>query len=190
MNLTVRVAQQEDLAELVEILSDSFYPRQGIMRWLAPLLRLGIYEDLRRRLTPTSSDYIFLVAILSSGKPASAGSQIIGTVEISLRSANAFLLHSSHYPYLSNLAVRSEYRRQGIAQNLLSSSEELLQSQGFQDLYLHVLENNYPARNLYFKAGYRLQQADPLWYSWLFRRPRRLLLHKRITAFLSSLDRG
>lgn len=158
------------------------------MGWLTPILRLGIYEDLRRRLSPTSADYIFLIAVLPSRKSISTCSQVAGTVEITLRSTNSLLFPSSHYPYLANLAVRSEYRRQGIAENLLRVSEEMLQSRGFQDLYLHVLEDNHPARNLYFKAGYRLKKADPLWYCWLLRRPRRLLLHKGISAFLASLD--
>jgi ribosomal protein S18 acetylase RimI-like enzyme len=179
LNLTVRVAQEKDLAELVEILSSSFNPRTGILHWLAPVMRLGIYEDLRQRLkVSTPNDSIFLVAIASPPSAPLENTLLAGTIEIAFRSTSFFPLSQRYYPYLANLAVLTEYRRQGIALHLLRACEEIAQRQGCRCLYLHVLENNYPARKLYFKAGYQLQQADPIWYRWLFNRPRKLLLRK------------
>lgn len=182
LNLTVRVAQEKDLADLVEVLSSSFKPRYGIWRWLAPVMRLGIYEDLRQRLKVSPpKDFVFLVAIVSQSDALLETALLAGTVEVAFRATSLFPLSQRYYPYLANLAVLAAYRRQGVAQRLLDASEEIAQAQGCHNLYLHVLEDNYPARKLYFKAGYRLQQADPIWYRWLLNRPRKLLLRKQLS---------
>ncbi|XHX77587.1 MAG: GNAT family N-acetyltransferase [Stenomitos frigidus ULC029] len=161
------------------------------MRWFLPLLRVGVYEDLRYRLRSSSaSDYVCLVAVtLPSTNEASTTQGLIGTVEITFRSTSPFQFRSSPYPYLSNLAVYSDVRRRGAAQKLLGACESLALEGGFQDLYLHVLEDNHQARRLYDKAGYRVMQTDPFWRGWLFQQPRRLLLHKRLRApFSQSAD--
>ncbi len=176
--LVIRVAQPGDLTELVEVLSNSFYPQKGIGRWFFPILRMGMYEDLRQRLKSTSSgDYVCLVAISSPGQSYAS---IVGTVEVALRSNYPLPIRSSFYPYLSNLAVQREYRRQGVAQRLLRTCEEIVVERGFHDLYLHVLEDNHSAKRLYLKAGYEQKQADPLWCSWLLKQPRRVLLNKQL----------
>jgi ribosomal protein S18 acetylase RimI-like enzyme len=176
LSLSVRPAQLNDLTDLVEVLSDSFYPRTGLMRWFFPILRMGVYEDLRYRLRSSPSDYICLVAMLETAggdKPTLAG-----TVELSLRSTNPFQFRSLPYPYLSNLAVRSSSRRQGVAKKLLDTCETIARDRGFQDLYLHVMEDNHQARQLYANAGYQAKQPDSFWHCWGLRYPRKLLLHK------------
>ncbi|MEP1056821.1 MULTISPECIES: GNAT family N-acetyltransferase [Cyanophyceae] len=188
LSLSIRAAQLKDLAALVELLSDSFYPNVGFMRWFLPLLRVGVYEDLRYRLRSSSaSDYVCLVAvILPSTGEATARRDLVGTVEITFRSTSPFQFRSLPYPYVSNLAVYSDVRRRGVAQKLLGACESIALEGGFQDLYLHVLEDNHQARRLYEKAGYRVMQADPFWRGWLFQQPRRLLLHKRLAAPFSQ----
>ncbi len=148
------------------------------MRWLFPLMRLGIYEDMRQRLrSQLASGYVCLVAGL---EPSAGHSHLVGTVEIALRSTSPFQIHNAYYPYLSNLAVHPEYRRQGVAKRLLGACEDWTIGQGVQDIYLHVLESNHEAKQLYFKSGYQVIRADPLWCCWLLKRPRRLLLHKHL----------
>ena len=179
LHLSVRPAQLNDLTELVEVLSGSFYPRTGLMRWFFPILRMGVYEDLRYRLRSSApSDYVCLVATMT---PPSSAPKLAGTVEISLRSANPFQFRSLPYPYLSNLAVRLEFRRQGVAQKLLATCETIVLDLGFHELYLHVMEDNHQARQLYLKAGYQTQQAGSLWHCWFLQRPRKLLLYKRLS---------
>ena len=178
-NLFVRSAQLNDLPNLVEILAESFYPPIGLVRWIYPLLRMGVYEDLRYRLRSSlASDYACLVAVvvLPNGQAALAG-----TVEITFRSTSPFQLRSLPYPYLSNLAVRATDRRQGVARTLLDRCEAIALDLGFQDLYLHVLEDNHQARQLYSKAGYQTKTADSFWPCWFFRQPQKLLLHKRLS---------
>lgn len=179
----IRTAQQRDLLSLAEILADSFHDRTGIMRWTYPLLRMGIYEDLRSRLRSTSPHYVCLVAVdprqTDSNSPAGT---VAGTVEMALRSPYAWQGRGTQYPYISNLAVRKSHRRRGIAQKLLLTCEQTSREWGFPDLYLHVLENNQQARQLYFKLGYRLHEIDSGWSSWLLRHPRRLFLHKTLES--------
>jgi GNAT superfamily N-acetyltransferase len=181
-HISVRPAQANDLTELVNLLSDSFYPHAGMMLWFLPILRLGVYEDLRYRLRSSlPSDYVCLVAFMllpSQDKP-----DLAGTVEIALRSTSPFQLRSLPYPYLSNLAVRLDVRRQGVAQKLLTACERVALDLGFEDLYLHVLEDNHQARQLYAKAGYQMQQEGSFWQCWFWRQPRKLLLHKRLSRF-------
>ncbi|MFM9266144.1 GNAT family N-acetyltransferase [Tychonema sp. BBK16] len=179
----VRIADANDLTQLADILASSFHSRDGFIDWIYPVLRLGIYEDLKNRLRSKTKHYICLVSELVSREENSLAKQpesIAGTVEVALRSRLAWQLPSSDYPYLSNLAVHPEYRRQGVAQQLLSSCEQSAREWGFSEIYLHVLENNHAARQLYYQAGYRLEQVEWDWSCWLLGQPRRLFLRKKL----------
>lgn len=162
--------------QLAEILTESFHAHEGIVEWFYPVLRLGIYEDLKNRLRTTPDRYVCLVAEVVS----SQGQDLVGTVEMAVRCHPPWQSTNDQYPYLSNLAVDPDFRRQGVAQQLLSNCEQVALEWGFSDLYLHVLENNHPARQLYLKAGYRLHRVEWHWTSWFFGQPRRLFLHKQL----------
>lgn len=201
----IRVAKPEDLSYLADILANSFHSRVGVAGWFYPLFRLGIYEDLRLRLQSSSTRYVCLVGIYKDSGFGDNQDQLlveqevrektvaayvtqerdclVGTVEMALRSTNPWQFYnSSGYPYLSNLAVQSEYRRRGVARQLLLACEQIALKWGYQDLYLHVLENNHKARGLYSQLGYRLHQVDSNWACFLLGKPRQLLLHKRLTS--------
>ena len=173
-SITIRAAHFDDLEGLADVLAQSFHPRQGFS-WMYPVLRLGIYEDLRSRLRSSSPHYACLVALIPATPEKEE--EVIGTVEVALRTV--WLATHSQYPYISNLAVKAAYRRQGIAQKLLLKCEQVAGDWGFQEISLHVLDNNEQARRLYLKSGYRLHKAENSLSSWLFKRPQRLLLSKR-----------
>jgi ribosomal protein S18 acetylase RimI-like enzyme len=144
-------------------------------------MRLGIYQDLRSRLLSNSPNHACLVGVQKrSARQAPAQGWVVGTVEVTLRPLSPWQSYALKSPYISNLAVKTNCRRQGIAQRLLLACERTVREWGLQDLYLHVLDNNQPALQLYLKAGYQLQEADPLWTTYFFKRPRRLLLHKQL----------
>lgn len=181
MNLIVRAAQQGDLLDLAEVLISGFFPKTKLSSWLYQVIHWGVYQDLQRRIQSLpSSNYAFLVAVIPPSQVGGYVYRIVGTIEVHFSFNSVAHFKAPYYPYLTNLAVRADCRRRGVAQQLLRASELMLTAQGFQSLYLHVLENNYPARQLYLKFGYRLKQADPIWCYWLVRRPRRLLLKKEL----------
>ncbi|OCR00618.1 GCN5 family acetyltransferase [Oscillatoriales cyanobacterium USR001] len=186
----IRGAVSGDLMQLAEILALSFHSREGIMELVYPVLRLGIYEDLKNRLRSVSEHYICLAAELVPSKTGIEGQlsgkeYLAGTVEMALRSHHPWPMSNSEYPYLSNLAVHPDCRRLGIAQQLLSNCERRALEWGFSDIYLHVLENNHPARKLYDRAGYKLHQIDWNWTCLFLGQPRRLFLRKNLISSLN-----
>jgi ribosomal protein S18 acetylase RimI-like enzyme len=196
----VRTVRQQDLPALAEVLASSFHGQQGWGRWLYPLLKAGIHEDLRSRLHTRGANYACLVAVNPALRgralsdlaervsPAAvnllAGKAdvLIGSVEMNLKTPPLLQPWSDKYLYLSNLAVRADCRRQGVAQELLRMCEQVALGWGFHDLYLHVLENNHPARRLYRKAGYRVQRIEVNPLTLLLGQSRQLFLHKRLSS--------
>jgi len=181
-HFTIRKAQVQDLASLAEMLTDSFHSQTGIMGWAYPVLRLGIYEDLRNRLRSTAPHYVCLVALAVVSGVGGSREELAGTVEIALRSPSSWQPRRSQYPYVSNLAVSKSCRRRGVAKQLLLACEQTASDWGFPDIYLHVLENNHQARQLYLKTGYQLHQIEPSYGAWLLGRPKRLLLQKHLST--------
>jgi ribosomal protein S18 acetylase RimI-like enzyme len=182
--LSVRVARPNDVADLREIIVTSFYRQATTPSWLLPLLRLGLYESLKQHVQDKAGYHIVFVAVAPDVSGAANSDQVVGLVEMSSCANGFFQLFQPHYPYLSNLAVRSDYRRQGVAQTLLRHCEERAQQQGFHQLYLHVLEGNQPARQLYSKSGYQPLKIEQLYDCWFLGRSRRLLLHKSLKPTL------
>lgn len=167
---------------LTEVLTLSFHSREGILAWVYPILRLGIYEDLRQRLASTSQRYLCLAAVTSSTEqPLCDKEVVIGTVEIGMRSRSPWPMSTeNHILYISNLAVHPQYRRLGVGRQLLLSCESVARQWGFSELYLHVLEDNHRAKQLYHNLGYRLQEVDWNWNTVIFRQPKRLFLRKSL----------
>lgn len=64
-------------------------------------------------------------------------------------------------PLMSNLAVGREFRRKGIAEDLVKATENLAyKSWGYEECYLLVEKRNKPAVKLYRKLGYKVQWED------------------------------
>lgn len=191
-DVAVRRATSQDLRTLSEILAASFHETQGWRTWFLPLIRLGIYEDLRHRLRSSQHPHACLVAIDGGDRPrlepdlnvplSARGDQLLGTVELSLKSTptTAWRMNGLSYPYISNLAVRPQARRCGVARQLLIACEQTALEWGFRDIYLHVLDNNLPARALYTQLGYRLRRVELTWGATWFGQPRQLFLSKSL----------
>ncbi len=179
--LVIRAAMAKDIKPLAQVLTDSFHSSQGLIAWIAPVLKLGIYEDLRTRINNPSSNYLCLVATVAN--KVSNRDEVVGTVELSLRSSFSWLGQScdQNYPYISNLAVAPAYRRKGVARKLLLCCEQTAITWGFNRIALHVLENNYQAQELYYNHGYQLHRLESMFVDCLFNRPRRLFLNKHIS---------
>ncbi|GJP60986.1 hypothetical protein CLOP_g18197 [Closterium sp. NIES-67] len=87
----------------------------------------------------------------------------------------------SRRAYLSNVCVAPAARRLGVAYRLMQSAKDLAQSWGVEHLYVHVVKNNDPARLLYLKSGYELEQEEKANVARSLGRPARLLLHLDIS---------
>ncbi|MDB9312445.1 GNAT family N-acetyltransferase [Spirulina sp. CS-785/01] len=179
--MRIRMACFGDLHSLAELLANSFHPPVGLMMLAYPFLRLGIYEDLRTRFLANSPHHVCLTAIAPPVSPlSSTGEEIAGIVELALRSPTLPEMETVQSPYISNLAVSPTHRRQGIGRQLLLSCEPVAQEWGFQEIYLHVLENNEKAKQLYRSLGYETEKVENTCANFLFKQPRRLLLRKRL----------
>ncbi|MEH2325826.1 MAG: GNAT family N-acetyltransferase [Nostoc sp.] len=174
----IRTATPADLIGVSQIIAESFHSQQGIWGWAFPLLRLGIYEDLRHRMASPPSRHIYLVAFEAT---TGVANNLVGSVELGVRYSDSWSQLGMGFPYLSNLAVHPQYRRHGVASGLLTSCEKVSRDWGFKDLYLHVLEKNYQARQLYFKLGYRVHKVESNWNTFFLRRSSKMLLHKHLS---------
>ena len=58
--------------------------------------------------------------------------------------------------YLANLAVKAGARRLGLGQQLVDATEGVAVDLGFERMYIKVDRQNFDARRLYDKAGFRL----------------------------------
>lgn len=197
-NFRVRSAKIDDLSALATLLTECFHPPVGWMYWLNPVLRFGIYEDLRSRLQNASPHYLCLVTGVQSARNLALFSpklatypdvtessnsiltnpeELVGTIELTLRASSLF---GAQYPYISNLAISPAYRRQGLARQLLQQCEPVAKRWGYREIYLHVMENNQGAIALYRNCGYHLHSTEANLGSWLWERPHRLLLRKSL----------
>jgi ribosomal protein S18 acetylase RimI-like enzyme len=183
----IRPAGGQDIPGISEVLASSFYDP---IRWAGlvyPLVKLGIQADLQSRIQSSRLNYICLAALVS---PPSTGlptkPTIAGTVELSQRHPWPWQTLEAPYGYVANLAVGYRFRRQGIGRNLLAVCETIAQGWQMGHLYLHVMENNRQARQLYSRAGFQLLEAEPRLAPWPGCQPRRLLMRKVLDGGLKS----
>jgi ribosomal protein S18 acetylase RimI-like enzyme len=65
------------------------------------------------------------------------------------------------YPYVANLAVKKGARRLGLGRELVLATERAAASCGYNRMYIKVDRQNFDARRLYDKLGYRLVYLQP-----------------------------
>ena len=189
--LELRRAKLGDLQALTDLLTRSFHASNQPF-WLQAILRFSIQEDLRQRLQNSPSSHACWVAIhRSTGDDSNESGHLVGTIEMGMRSPltlgwplniETWLSPNHTFLYISNLAVASSFRRKGIAKQLLQRCEKTAITWEQPDLYLHVLENNQAARNLYDLAGFGFERVDPSLESILFNRDRRQLWRKQLST--------
>ncbi|MEL4895161.1 GNAT family N-acetyltransferase [Crocosphaera sp. Alani8] len=175
VSLNIREAKLKDIKALTEVLTLSFHPPGGWLSFIQPILKLGVYEDLRLRLRGTTPYYCCLVAVEIIKTPDETKKKVIGTIELSLKSG-----FDNGYLYISNLAVLESHRRKGIAKQLLRQCEEIASKWGYSTLNLHVLEDNYAAKKLYLSNGYQIGETQVFWPNWRWFRSQKLFLTKKI----------
>ncbi|MEB3273686.1 MAG: GNAT family N-acetyltransferase [Prochlorothrix sp.] len=198
----IQRATFHDLHALADLLTTCFHSKTH-RAWFYPLLRLGVCEDLRQRLKNAGPHYACWTAWQQGFTqpdpwllPRPPLRELVGTVEVDVRHPAPWAPGGSWrsqaggptttYPYVSNLAVSPTARRRGIARHLLQMGEQTARHWGFSKLYLHVLENNSQARQLYAEAGYRQVRVDAHWLGQRLGRPRQLFLEKDLAPDLEA----
>lgn len=66
---------------------------------------------------------------------------------------------------IGNICVESDYRRQGIAQNLLRSLVDFANEHNIVKIFLEVSSINIPAQNLYNKFGFKSYSVRKAYYN-------------------------
>ena len=170
--VTVRSAQTLDIAGMSKVLVQGF--NLVPYAWMHPIAQAGIQADLKVRMNRKSS-YQAFVAIDPNGDPAA----IVGSVEVTLQKLNLSCQPTS-YAYLSSLTVAYDYRRLGVAQQLIQACERQVGLWNQSDLYLHVLGENVAARRLYLQLGYGIHRKIRSWNPSLWHFEEQMMLHRHV----------
>lgn len=119
---------------------------------------------------------------------------VVGTLDVNLGPRLPGEELAGHHPkgedsglrraYLSNVCVALAARRRGVAGALLQESKQLAFQWGIEDLYVHVVAENQPARELYRTCGFAFEQEETAASARLLCRPRRLLLRNHLDSTL------
>jgi ribosomal protein S18 acetylase RimI-like enzyme len=79
---------------------------------------------------------------------------------------NLFIIpYGSKITYLFRLAVKKEYRKQGIASQLISFAQEIVKKRGITEVGLYVNAFNKELQNFYLKRGFKTSGNSYI-YMW------------------------
>jgi len=117
-----------------------------------------LYEDAYRR-------YRQGLAVLWVAELPGPG--IVGQVFIQFTCDRPELANGRDRAYLYSFRVRAEYRGMGLGTRILDVVESDLQQRGFRFVSLNVAKDNWHARKLYERRGYRIVAHEPGIWSYL-----------------------
>jgi GNAT superfamily N-acetyltransferase len=201
-SVQIHRATAHDSRAIADVLTLGFHRGGWVETLLQPLWHFSLYDDLRHRLVSSTTPYACWLATYNPTTPdqrqvlSSQHRTPIATVELSVRPSDTWSRdpwfwqtwqigqagqrNRKQYPYIANLAVIASARRLGIASRLLDRCERTARAWGYDRLYLHVLENNTPARSLYQQQGYQPQKIMTTPSNIWFNQPRQLLMCKTL----------
>jgi ribosomal protein S18 acetylase RimI-like enzyme len=133
------------------------------------MFRLGELNRLQQNFPYNDEKHSMFVASCRSSQ------KIVAFVDIDARPGKR--LQDPPRPYLSDLSVDPDWRRNGIASHLIEECERLAVRMGKNELYIRVERNNTPAIYMYQGLGY---EAQPHHYFGVV--DTTILLNKRLTV--------
>ena len=108
-------------------------------------------EMVRQALAASDPDNAIYVAENKST------SQVVGYIRLQ-RQTDYF--SGQPYGYIANIAVDQAFEGRGIGRKLLEKAEKWAQAEGFDQLRLHVFEENQHAQKVYEKIGFQKNIID------------------------------
>ncbi|GAB1602350.1 N-acetyltransferase 8-like [Argonauta hians] len=94
--------------------------------------------------------------------------KVVGTIAIVKKDKASFDKNVKKAAWLRRMFVHPDYRRRGIARDLLNSSIEFCRGQGYDAIELITTEVNEQARQLYRQTGFRCVAAKAYKYMYGF----------------------
>ena len=136
--------------------------REGIEKCIFELqeLELNLDSEVRQNspeITHSYFDYLVKNLEKKDGKIFVAEDEgvIIGFMAVILEEGSAPYTKIKHYAYITDIAVLTQYRNQGIGKLLLAEAERFAIKVGLDMLYLDVMAKNNLALDFYHKNGFR-----------------------------------
>jgi len=176
---TLRRARPHELDLLAVLSTEAFTPRGKwwevpqrvkfiLISWdLQAQLYSRFYHwrDCIKEFKPpiTESRYALLVGAKSNGNAIGVTELCVAPNPAPPEEVDSWGL-SENAPYLSNLAVDKQFRRNGVGTALVEMCEDLSVEWGHNVLFLHVEETNESAIDFYRRLGFLQATRDMSWY--------------------------
>jgi ribosomal protein S18 acetylase RimI-like enzyme len=172
----IRLATYADLGPVTEIILDSFYVGKTTFRGLLRLAELNrLQQNFPHFQKEQHQMYVAVVNNVTANNinatpptttTSGARETIVGFVDIDMRPCKPEI--KLPRPYLSDLCVHPNYRRQGIAQGLVMHCQDFViqrnnnnsNEEDGKRLYIRVEEDNTAAVRMYHKLGYKTQGVE------------------------------
>ena len=100
-------------------------------------------------------------ATVATAAAVAATTTATATTATAAPAVAAVASESALYPYLANLAVKQGARRLGIGKELVRATERKAAELGFDRMYIKVDRQNFDARRVYDRLGFRVVYLQP-----------------------------
>jgi len=182
------MANKRDAVAMALLQLDAFATHQKGSTWSRGIwmnqFRGELIDSMQKKMKYNPQDrYVAYVAVEDRGKE---GEVMLGTVEASRMEKQDVLqqlaehVEAQSYVYTSSMAVVEEFRRLGVATQLLKAVEETAAQWNEPLICLHVEEVNEAAIGLYESCGYKVVVQQRRWVDYLSSRPKNLLMYKHL----------
>jgi ribosomal protein S18 acetylase RimI-like enzyme len=154
----IRDCRHAELGACVDIIMESFYNTTTQAPW-KQMYRLGELNRLQQGFPYGDDRALHRMILAEVDDSKTTTTTIVGYVDIDLRPPNRPTGYSYNpRPYLSDLCIRSDYRRNGIAKGLVQFCEQFVLQSKYCDneLFIRVEAHNTPAIAMYKSLGYQI----------------------------------
>jgi ribosomal protein S18 acetylase RimI-like enzyme len=154
-DLTIKQASFHDLGNVVNLRMNVFFPKfQTDVSFHSSIL-----EKIRMRHVNGAVIFMAFNNDYMNNPIMKLKGGIIGTIELSgtdFVGTDMENMGADRKLYVTDLAVRNDFRRLGVATLLLKAVEEYARKEGYKEIYLHVEVENESAKNLYLRNNYNI----------------------------------